>query len=258
VAALDGEWARAVDEAAAGVRRVDGAALHRHVEAAIAAGARLAHAADLVLAFALGRGDPEARRRFERELMPEIAAGVRRVDRDPAFVDELVQQVSVRLLVGDPPRIDGYHATGPLRGWVAIAGQRAALNAKRDAAPAGSPDVLAELVDREPDPELAHMKSLYRAEFRAALTASIEALSDRDRAMLRLRFVEGLELAQIGALYGVHASTVSRGLARTTAEIARDARTRLLAQIALPGSAVDSVARMVASQLDLSIARLLQ
>lgn len=199
-------------------------------------------------------------RRFDRLVGDELAAAARKIDRAASFVDEVAQATRVRLLVGDgaaPPRIATYHGSGPLRGWVAIAALRVALNARRGAR-SDAGDVLADVVDRDPDPEARHLKTLYRAEYRAALEAALAALSDRDRAVLRLRFVDGLELAQLGALYGVHESTASRWVAHAVRAVGEDARQRLVAKLAVGPGTVDSVARMVASQLDLSIARLLE
>jgi RNA polymerase sigma-70 factor, ECF subfamily len=216
------------------------------------------HADDLELARAVARGEPDAVKRFDREVAGEIATAVRKVDRDPAFVDEMSQCVRIKLVVGDGgalPKITTYKGSGPLRAWVAITALRVALNAKRDAPPAG--DVLADVVDREPDPELRHLKTLYRADYREALAAAIASLADRDRALLRLRFVSGLELAQIGRLYRVHESTASRWIAAAVEGVASGARERLIARLSITAATADSVARLVASQLDLSIARLL-
>jgi RNA polymerase sigma-70 factor, ECF subfamily len=238
----------------------DRAALAAHVRALIDAGALAAHASDVVQAWRIAHGDAAALAWFEAEVTPEIAVAARKIDRDPAFVDEVCQRVRVRLLIGEtavPPRIASYRGTGPLRGWVAVAAMRVAINAKRDGR-ADAPDVLAEVVDREPDPELRHLKTLYRAEFRDALTAAIATLPDRDRALLRMRFVAGLELAPIGKLYRVHESTASRWIAAALEAIAKSARERLVAKLAVTAATAESVARMVQSQLDLSIARLLQ
>jgi RNA polymerase sigma-70 factor (ECF subfamily) len=262
------EWREAVRASVAGTAiPLDEAVAH--VRAAIAAGASPVHAGDLALAFGAGRGDPVAVRRFDDYVTGEIAAAARAIDRDPAFVDEVSQRTRVRLVVGEgrdqPPRIASYRGAGPLRAWVAIAAQRIALNARRDAAsgsaaaaaPARTDDVLADLVDREPDPELRHLKTLYRAEFREALAAALGGLADRARAVLRLRFVDGLELAHIGRLYRVHESTASRWVSAALDDIARSTRERLVARLAVTNETADSVARMVQSQLDLSIARLL-
>lgn len=257
-------WRDAVETVVTGCSRVTLDDALAHVRAAIGGGASASHAADLALAWSVGEGDPVAVRRFEAHVGGEIAAAVRAIDRDPAFVDEISQRTRVRLVVGDgegsPPRIATYRGAGPLRAWVAISAQRIALNAKRDARPAllATDDVLADVVDREPDPELRHLKTLYRAEFREALLAALAGLADRLRAVLRLRFVEGLELAQIGRLYRVHESTASRWIAGALEDIAGATREHLIARLAISSETADSVVRMVHSQLDLSIGRLLR
>jgi len=262
-AALDDAWHSAIrlalrDHPTLAARAAD---CEAHVAAAVAAGAQLTYAADLVLAWAASTGDRAAVARLESTIAPDLAAAARKVDPAPTFVDEIRQTTLVRLLVGEPPtppRIATYRATGPLRGWAALTALRVALNTKRARTPAtAAPDVLGDLVDREPDPELRTMKSLYRSEFSAALTAALAALPDRQRALLRLRFVERLELAQIGKLYNVHESTASRWLAAATDAVAADTRRRLVAKLAVGATSADSIARMVASSLDLSIARLL-
>lgn len=253
-------WREAVVTALTGSKASVDEAL-AHVRDAIAAGAAAAHAGDLALAWAAARGDAVAIKKLDALIGGEIAAAARSIDRDPAFVDEIAQRTRVRLVVGDgegPPRIAGYRGAGPLRAWAAITAQRLALNAKRDRKPGAGEDVLADLVDREPDPELRHLKTLYRAEFRDALVAALGALEDRARAVLRLRFVEGLELAQIGRLYRVHESTASRWVSGALDEIAATTRENLIARLAISNETADSVVRMVHSQLDLSIGRLLR
>jgi len=264
--ALDDAWLAALREqfrgAAPDGSALPDASLLDHVARAAAAGARLAHAGELALAWTIARGDAAALLRFDREILPEADAAARKLDRAPAFADEVRQAVRVRLVVGEgaEPRILAYRGTGPLRAWVAVAALRVALNLKRAAsrAPGAAADLLADVVDREPDPELRHLKTLYRAELREALAATLAALADRPRALLRLRFVDGLELAHIGRLYRVHESTASRWVSQAIADVAADARRRLALRLAIAPSSADSVARMVASQLDLSIARLLR
>jgi RNA polymerase sigma-70 factor (ECF subfamily) len=216
------------------------------------------HAADLALALGVMREDPAALRTFDELCTPELTSAIRAIDRDPAFVDEVAQVTRVKLLVGQDAKIASYRGAGPLRAWVAIAARRLAINAKRDAKPgATTDDPLAEIVDREPDPELRHLKQLYRGEFRAALAAALAGLPDRARAVLRLRFVDALELAQIGRLYRVHESTASRWITGALDEIGAATRAQLVARLAVTPETAESVARMVQSGLDLSVARLL-
>jgi RNA polymerase sigma-70 factor (ECF subfamily) len=238
--------------------RVDEAGFAEHVEAARERGARLEHVGELFIAWAAGRGDAAALRELERLIVPEVEAAAHRIDRSPPFADEVRQAVRVRLLVPDAGRvrIHGYLGKGPLGAWIAVAALRIALNLKRVTLPA-THDVLGELVSGEADPELQHLKTLYRAEFREALEAALAALPDRQRAVLRLHYVDGLKLAELARLYQVHESTASRWVSQAAAEVAEDARRRLVARLALSPSSLDSVARMVLSNLDVSIARIL-
>jgi RNA polymerase sigma-70 factor (ECF subfamily) len=241
------------------IDRVIAPSADAHVAAARAGGADVEHEEDLRLAWAAACGEASALRWIEA-LLAELGPAVRRVDPSPAFADEVRQATRVRLLVGDgsAPRIAGYGGRGPLRAWLQVAAARIALDLKRGRrAVPDRDDVLGELVTREPDPELRLLKQQYRAEFREALTAALAALPERARAVLRLHHVDGLRLAEIGRLYQVHESTASRWVAQAAETVADDARARLVARLSLSPSNVDSVARLVRSQLDLSIARLL-
>jgi len=233
-----------------------------HVEACRArVGAHEAHLGELRLAWDAAQGDVAALRRLDELITLEVAPAARRIDPSPSFADEVGQTLRVRLLVapeGGRARIAEYGGRGPLRGWLGVAALRVALNLRRGAGPPAAPtDVLAELASAEPDPELRHLKTLYRAEFREALEAALAALSDRDRAILRLSYVDGLRLAQLGRLYGVHESTASRWVSRAVETVADDARRRLVARLSMSPASVDQIAQMVRSSLDLSIARLL-
>jgi RNA polymerase sigma-70 factor, ECF subfamily len=257
----DGGWPEAVRRACEAHPDVhaDEAGFAAHVETCRLRGARPVHVGELLVAWAAGRGDDAAVRALERLIGPEAAVAARRVDRSPAFTDEVRQALRVRLLVAERGRIriDEYGGRGPLRGWLAVAALRVALNLKRAEKPAGA-DVLAELVSGETDPELRHLKTLYRAEFREALEAALRALPERARAVLRLSHVDGLKMVQLARLYDVHETTAARWVSRAAADVAEDARRRLMARLSLSASSLDSVARMVTSNLDLSISRVLR
>jgi RNA polymerase sigma-70 factor, ECF subfamily len=219
------------------------------------------HAPDLALAKAAAAGDPAALRALEPRIARESAAAARRIDGARAFADEVTQVVRVRLLVADDGghvRIADYAGRGPLDAWISVAATRVALNLKRGTGrEVGAAEVMEEVIAREPDPELRHLKSTYRSELRIALEAALAALPDRQRAILRLTYVDGMRLHQIARLYQVHESTVSRWLAQATDDVAASTRKRLIAALGVSPGTADSVARMVLSNLDLSIARIL-
>jgi RNA polymerase sigma-70 factor, ECF subfamily len=217
------------------------------------------HDDELALAKRAADGDAAAVREIERLIADEVGPAVRKLDASDAFADEVRQAVRVRLLVADGGRvrIADYAGRGPLRGWIAVAATRVALNLKRGARPTSSQDVLAELVSGETDPELRYLKTLYRAEFREAIEAALAGLPERPRALLRLAYVDGLKMYQLAQLYGVHETTAARWVTKAAADVADAARKQLLARLALSPSSLDSVARMVLSNLELSIARVL-
>jgi RNA polymerase sigma-70 factor (ECF subfamily) len=239
--------------------RYDAEELAARIEVCRERGARSDHAGELFIAWAAGRGDAAALRHVGRLIAAEAELAARKIDRTPAFTDEVCQAVRVRLLVDDGGRlrIDDYAARGPLRGWIGVAALRVALNLKR-ATNVASHDIIEELVSGEDDPELRHLKTLYRAEFRDALEAALLALTERQRLVLRLSFVDGLSHVQLARLYDVHETTAARWVSRAAAEVADDARKRLLAKLSLSPSSLESVARMVLSNLDFSIARVLR
>ncbi|HEY5924528.1 MAG TPA: sigma factor-like helix-turn-helix DNA-binding protein [Kofleriaceae bacterium] len=229
-----------------------------HVDRCRASGARDEHRDELHLAWRGGCGEPDAVRELDTMITSEAEAAARRVDRSPAFVDEVRQALRVRLLVGDEGRvrIHDYVGRGPLRGWIGVAALRVALNLKRATGPV-SAEILTELVD-DADPEMKHLKTLYRAEFKDALTATLRALPERQRALLRLSYVDGVSMVQLGRLYDVHETTAARWVKAAAAAVAEDARRRLTERLSLSPSSLDSVARMVLSNLDASISRLLR
>jgi RNA polymerase sigma-70 factor, ECF subfamily len=140
-----------------------------------------------------------------------------------------------------------------------VVATRLALNLLRARAPAASAEeLLGELVATEPDPELRHLKNLHRADFGQALREALSALPERQRAVLRLHYVDGLRLGKIADLYAVHESTVSRWVAAAAGSVASEARRRLQARLMVGPADLDSLARMVGSQLDLSISRILR
>src|SRR5882762_8021628 len=96
------------------------------------------HGREVYLAFACSSGDPQAIRILDDQYLARTERVIARVDAAPAFVDEVKQALRIRLLVGPPPRIGQYAATGPLGAWLRVTALRMALDlrpaegAKRD------------------------------------------------------------------------------------------------------------------------------
>jgi RNA polymerase sigma-70 factor, ECF subfamily len=80
----------------------------------------------------------------------------------------------------------------------------------------------------------------------------------RDRTLLRLRLVEGVEVERIATMYRVHRTTVTRWLADTRTALFDETRRILTAELGATGAELDSLAGLVRSQLHVSLVRLLR
>jgi RNA polymerase sigma-70 factor, ECF subfamily len=105
------------------------------------------------------------------------------------------------------------------------------------------------------DPELDYLRTSYRGEFREAFQTAIARLSERERVLLRLHLVSGLPHEQIAASYRVNQSTVSRWLAKARSALLTGMQRHLQERLNLSPSEIHSLAALVRSQLDLSLAR---
>lgn len=231
------------------------------LETALAA----APAADLALAAACVAQDAAAHAAFDQILTEVDAAGATtNATRD--MVADVKQLLRMQLLVardGKPPGIDGYRGKGPLRGWVRITATRELIRHKKKRAREVPIDhshgrSLDRLLTSGVDPALAAMKAEYRAEFAAALREAIDDLSAEDRTLLRQQIVDDMSIDAVGAAYGVHRATAARWLNRARAALVAATHRRLAERLKLPVDQVDSVIRLVSSQLDASVIRYLK
>lgn len=213
---------------------------------------------DLYLACACDRGDARALAAFDREFAPVIDRAVASLGASPAEQVELRQVVRVRLLVardGEGSRIAGFSGRGTLAAWVRVVATREAarlLRRERRAAPAED-DALAATIAPEADPELGYLKRLYRDEFRAAFHAAVDALSDRERVLLRQHALDGLSIDRLAALYHVHRATVARWVAAARKAVLDGTRGALARRLQLRPGELDSIMRLIDSQLDVSL-----
>src|SRR5262249_17102185 len=106
-------------------------------------------------------------------------------------------------------------------------------------------------------PAAAHLRADQHEHVRAALRTAIAAQPSRTRAILRLYYGDGAGIEDIGALYRVHASTVSRWLDRARHEILTATRRELTRALKLDDRALDSMLAE-APALDVSLGSLLR
>ena len=215
---------------------------------------------DLYLACACAEDVPGAAAAFERRLGPVVRRAVARVLSTAGECEEAEQRTRYHLLVrteAGPPKIASYRGEGPLASWVSVAAIRLAVSMGRVAT--SERRLLAKTAGEAAgeNPELLLMKEELREEFEAAVRAALARLGDRERLVLRLYLVSGMTLTSIGKTFDVTQQTISRWLAAARADVLTDVQSALKARLQLPGGDMTSVARLLISQLDISISRLL-
>jgi RNA polymerase sigma-70 factor (ECF subfamily) len=221
------------------------------------------HAPELFLASACAAGDRRALAFFEATYVPILEAALRRVVRDAAARDELLQQIRHKLFLpqldGGAPKILDYSGRGDLGNWLRATAVRQALNFVTRG-PKEEPladQLLATIPAGEGDPERLYAKSQYKAELKAAFAEGAESLTPRERNLLRAAFVEGLSIDAIGAMYGTHRSTAARWLTSAKEHLLAEVRKGLVARLKIPAREVDAVLHLVHSGVSITVERYL-
>jgi RNA polymerase sigma-70 factor, ECF subfamily len=219
---------------------------------------RSVHAGDLWIAFGCVIGDAQALTAFERRFVPEIRSALRR-SFEPTLAEDaelVLREKLMPVAFGEETgRLATYAGRGALAAWLRAAAVRAAIDMMRARREVPSGAVV--LGDAGAlDPLLASLKQRYRDEFRTAFNDAADRLSERDRTLLRYRFVDNLSIDEIGGLYRVHRATVARWIAAIREGLFEATRARLMSRLRIEEYEVDSVLRLIDSQLDISIGAL--
>ena len=216
--------------------------------------------ADLYLACASARRDPAAHAAIEA-LLAELRPAVGAVVKDDDAIAEVEQILRERLLYADPPKIADYAGTGDLLAWLRVVAVRTALGLRREQA---REVALAEavagampLAHASPDPQLEHFKRVYRTELQEAFRAALRGLDDRDRGLLKHRYVHGANVDELARIYAVHRATAARWVARAEERLMVQTRKAMMQRLRIDRAELDSVIRLVQSQLDASFHELL-
>jgi len=242
--------------------RVDPAVVRARLHAAGAVDDR--RLGDLCLVWACLTGDPAAQRALDRMIRAEAVRVVGELRRPAWLVDEVHQELSQRLLVAPPggePRLATYAGQAVLGRWLGVAAMRTALNLTRRARPEAPLDDDADVAAAILPPDLAMVRDKYRGDVERAIRASFDALDNpRDRNLLRLYYLERIGLDQLGQMFGVHGSTVSRWLTALRESVLDDVRSRLSERLGLAGNFgdIDSLIRAVQSEIELTLSRILR
>ncbi len=222
--------------------------------------------ADLYLAAACAKGLTAAINAFDREYMKEVDIALARMRIGPPRLSDVKQLVRQRLFVGGGTagaptsvgKIAEYGGRGDLRRWVRSVAVRTCLNDLRK----GKREILvdddhliAQHAVSSDDPEVEYMKRTYSNEFKQAFSDALSKLGPREQTLLRYHHVDGLNIDEIGAIYRVHRVTAFRWLEKAKELLVRQTLDTLRARLKLPAAELDSVLRMIRSQIHLSLIR---
>jgi len=220
-----------------------------------------ARAADLFLAYACAEGDRAALHQFETTILSRVEIYTGRLGMSELTLDETRQCVRVKLFTGNPPAIARYRGRGSLGAWVRITTVRLGLDllaaSGSSAASTADVELLEMTAPLDDSPELATARALYRQRFQAGLQAALIALSRRDKTLLRLHIMEGLNIDAIGKIYRVHRATAARWLVEIRSQIFESLRTDLGLRRIGGSSELRSLADLLRDEVHLSAARIL-
>jgi RNA polymerase sigma-70 factor (ECF subfamily) len=222
--------------------------------------------ADLYLACACSRQQPAAIAAFDRDYMREVDVALSRMRIGPPRLLDVKQLVRQRLFVGGgtagqptgPGKIAEYGGRGDLRRWVRSVAVRTCLNELRKGRReilVDDEQLIAQHAIATDDPEIEYMKRTYAHEFRAAFGEALGLLGARDQTLLRYHHVDGLNIDEIGAIYRIHRVTAFRWLEKAKDHLVRSTLDILRGRLKLPANELDSVLRMIRSQIHLSLVR---
>jgi len=223
--------------------------------------------ADLYLACACARGLPGAVAAFDRDYMREVDIALARMRIGPPRLNDVKQLVRQRLFVGggtagaptSAGKISEYGGRGDLRRWVRSVAVRTCLNELRK----GKREILVDddhliaqhAINPADDPEVEYMKRTYSNEFKAAFADALKQLGPREQTLLRYHHVDGLNIDEIGAIYRVHRVTAFRWIEKAKEQLVKGTLDHLRERLKLPSAELDSVLRMIRSQIHLSLVR---
>jgi len=226
-------------------------------------GAAALHVEDLYVAFAAGRGDRAALAFVDGRLLSQVGRYVAHLGTDPAFVDEVRQQLRERMLLGGgggAPKILEYSGRGPLSSFMRVAAVRQALDLidREKRHRPGRDELDDDALAATADPELIAIRERHLPQFRAAFRAALDSLDVRERNLLRFYLVDGLNIGRIGEIFGKSRATVGRMVIDCRQKLLEQTRQNLGALIGGSENDLRSLMRLLQSQLDVSIRGFLQ
>jgi RNA polymerase sigma-70 factor, ECF subfamily len=209
------------------------------------------HAADLYLAQACASGDARAIAAFDRTFSGSITSSLRALRLADDVVADIAQDVREKLFVaadGAAGKIATYSGRAALASWLrTIATRMAIAELRRRSEDASSNDT----------PDQQYFRATYHVEFKSAFDTALATLTEQQRDLLRLRFVDGLALETIGERYEVHKTTAFRWLEEAQTLLTKRTHNNFQQRTRATVSEMRSIVRVLESNVELSLRRVL-
>jgi RNA polymerase sigma-70 factor (ECF subfamily) len=98
----------------------------------------------------------------------------------------------------------------------------------------------------------------HREAFQAALQDALTTLTPREKTLLRLHFLDGMNIDALGVVFRVHRATVARWLVAIRTQVLDRVRQTLSLDLGASPSEAISLVRLLRSEVQLSIRRILE
>jgi RNA polymerase sigma-70 factor (ECF subfamily) len=226
------------------------------------AGLEVCRASDVYLAIACCRGDDDAIASVKHVIDREVELTAGKTGASPDQVADVKGELARILFVDDgkrPAALREFAGRAELKSYVCVIATRELIRTVqrgRRESPMEDDRLFAMLSNLD-DPELEMLRMRYRESVTTGLRVALGKLGDRERALLRYQLVDGWNVDQVGALYGVHRATAARWIAAARETLGALLRDEIARTLAIPIAEVDSIVRLVQSRIDVSLARLI-
>lgn len=233
---------------------LDETRLAAHLSQKLARGTSALAWDDLTLAYAAANGFEVAWRVLERRCRPAVRAALVKV-LPTAQAEDLEQNLFAELAVAETSALLGYAGEGPLVGWLVVVATRRGWKVAAREAPRNDDDdtLLDRVADGQKDPALEVFKAQHGETFRSSIKSAFARLSAKERNLLRLHHLDGVQTAELAKVHGVHRATLVRWLADARQSFVSNFRDEFSAKLGTQRMEVDSLARVFRSGLDISL-----
>jgi len=218
--------------------------------------------AELYLTCACAKGLASALNVFELRFLSQVPAFLGRLALPDSTLTEIKQLLRAKLFITTPSapgKISEYSGQGALHGWLRVVAMRTAISFLRQSdgkhhTPLGDDDQALAVTE---DPELTYLRNRYQSEFKEAFAAALAQLGSEQRNLLRLHLIDGMNIDKLAVMFQIHRATAARWLHSAREAVFTQTRRLLQQRLRLSPAEFDSLVRVLRSQLDLSVTRLL-